>query len=105
MLEHLLRPLDVLSLVAVTHGIFNKIRPHDGGAEMQIDADDCQRVQTREVVDLVDRLQLTGSESVDGLANIVAASPTLARSAAAVLLVEILTQRALSRLTATDMLT
>jgi len=104
MLEHLLRPLGVLSLVAVTNGIFNKMRPHDGGPEMRIDADDCQRVQTQEIADLIDRLQLTGSESVNGLVTIVAASPVMASSAAAVLLVEILTRLALSRLLATDML-
>lgn len=93
-LENLLRPLDVVSLVAVTNGIFNQMRPHDGGPDMRIDADACQNVQAREVADLVDRLLLTGSESVDGLANIVAASSIMANSPAGVLLVEILTPRA-----------
>lgn len=104
MLEHLLGPLDVLSLVAVTNGILSDMRPHDGGPDMRIDPDVCLRVTKQDIADLVDRLQLTGSESVDGLANIVAASPIIASAAAAVLLVEILMRRPLLRHMTTDML-
>jgi hypothetical protein len=97
LLEHLLRPLGVLSLVAVADGIFAKIRFRSGWPEMNIRFEDAQNVQASDVIALVDRVQQVSVETLDGLAKMVIASPVLASSAAAALLVTVLMQRARNR--------
>ncbi len=96
-LEHLLRPLGLLSLLVVANGIFAKIRFRTGWQDMGVHLDDVQNVQVSDVIALVDRVQLVSVESVDSLAQIIRASPVMAGSAAAALLVTALVQRARSR--------
>jgi hypothetical protein len=96
-LEHLLRPLGVLSLLVVANGIFAKIRFRTGWQDMGVHLEDVQNVQVSDVIALVDRVQLVSVESVDSLAQIIRASPVMAGSAAAALLVTALVQRARAR--------
>ena len=97
MLEHLLRPLGVLALVAVADGIFAKIRFRGGWPDLHVRLEDAQNVQARDVITLVDYVQQVSVQAVDGLSQILAATPTMATSAAAGLLVTLLVQRAKSR--------
>jgi len=93
LLEQLLRPLGVLSLVAVAGGIFAKIRFRGGWHDFHVRLDDVQNVRVSDVVALVDYVQQVSVEAVDGLAHTLLASPMLAGSAATALLVSVLLQR------------
>lgn len=97
LLEHLLMPLGVLSLVAVANGIFAKIRFRSGWPDMNIRFEDAQSVQPSDVMALVDRVQQVSVRSLDGLAHLLTTSPVVSGSAAAALLVTVLMQRAHTR--------
>jgi hypothetical protein len=97
LIAQLLRPLGVLSLVAVADGIFAKIRFRSGWQDLSIRLEDLQNVRSSHVVALVDHAQQVSVETVDGLAQLLMASPVLSGSAAAVLLVSVLVQRARAR--------
>jgi hypothetical protein len=97
LLEHLLRPLGVLSLVAVANGIFAKIRFRSGWPDIHIRPEDAQNVQPSDVVSLVNHVQQVSVHAIDGLANMLAASPVMTGSAAAVVLMTVLLQRAQTR--------
>lgn len=97
MLELLLRPLGVLALVAVADGIFAKIRFRGGWPDLHVRLEDAQNVQASDVITLVDYVQQVSVHAVDGLAQMLAATPMMATSAAAGLLVTLLVQRARSR--------
>ena len=94
MLEHLLSPLGVLSLVAVANGIFADIRFRSGWRSLHVRLEDAQNVHVSDVVALVDHVQQVSVESVNALAKMLTASPTMAGSTAAALLVGVLLQRA-----------
>lgn len=97
LLEQLLRPLGVLSLVAVANGIFADIRFQRGWPDMHIQIEDAQKVQASDVVALVERVQQVSVDALNGLARMLAASPMMTYSAATVLLVTVLMQRARTR--------
>ncbi|MEI8028681.1 MAG: hypothetical protein WCH35_02725 [Comamonadaceae bacterium] len=97
LLEQLLKPLGILSLMAIANGVFARIRFTSGWPDMHIRWEDAQTVQAKDVVALVERVQLVSVSSVNGLAKMIAASPMMAGSAAAALLVTLLMQRARSR--------
>jgi hypothetical protein len=97
LLEQLLKPLGVLSLMAVADGIFAKIRFSSGWPDMQIRFEDAQKVQAKDVIALVERVQQVSVKSVDGLAKMLTASPVVTGSAAAALLAAMLMQRARTR--------
>lgn len=97
LIGYLMRPLGVLSLVAVANGIFAKARFHSTWPDMQLRPEDVRNVQPSDVVALVDRVQQVSVEAVDGLAQLLAASPVLSGSAAAAVLVAVLVQRSHSR--------
>ena len=92
LLEHLMRPLGVLSLVAVANGIFAKIRFRSGWPDIHIQPEDAQNVQVSDVITLVNHVQQVSAQAVDNLADMLASSPVLTSSAAAALLVSILIQ-------------
>ncbi len=94
MLEQLMMPLGVLSLVAVANGIFARIRFRSGWPEMQVRFEDAQNVQVSDVVALVNHVQQVSVQAIDGLAQLIAPSPVLAGSAAAAVLLKILLRRA-----------
>lgn len=97
MLEHLLRPLGVLALVAVADGNFAKIRFRGGWPDLHVRLEDAQNVQASDVITLVDYVQQVSVNAVDGLAQMLAVTPMMATSAAAGLLVTLLVQRARNR--------
>lgn len=97
LLEQLLRPLGVLSLVAIAGGIFAKIRFRSGWQDLKVPLEDLHQVHAADVMALVDHAQQVSVETVDGLAQMLIASPALASSAAAALLVAALVQRASRR--------
>ena len=97
LLEHLLKPLGVLSLVAIANGIFATIRFRSGTADLQVRVEDAQNVQPGDVITLVSHVQQVSIHAVDGLADMLGASPVMTGSAAAVLLVTLLVQRSRNR--------
>lgn len=97
LLEQLLRPLGVLALVALANGVFAKIRFRGGWPDIHVRLEDAQNVQVSDVIALVDYVQQVSVQAVDGLAQVLAATPTMATSAATVLLVTVLMQRSRNR--------
>nr|WP_295782305.1 hypothetical protein [Rhodoferax sp.] len=97
LLEHLLKPLGVLSMVAVANGIFADIRFRSDWSVLNVRLEDAQQVQSGDVITLVNYVQQVSIHAVDGLADMLAASPVLTGSAAAALLVSMLVQRARNR--------
>jgi hypothetical protein len=94
LLEQLLRPLGMLSLVAIADGIFAKIRFRSGWQDLSVRLDDIQNVRAAHVIALVDHAQQVSIETVDGLAQMLVASPALSGTAAAAVLVALLLKRA-----------
>ena len=94
LLEQLLRPMGVMSLFGIAGGVFANIRFRSGWQDMHVRLEDIQSVRSEQVVTLVGQVQQFSSEAVDGLAQMVTASPLLSSSAAAALLVTLLVQRA-----------
>ena len=94
MLEHLLKPLGVLSLLTVANGVFAKARFRGGWTTMQVQLDDIKNVQASDVAALVDYVQHVSIQVVDGLGQLLAAQPALASSSAAAVLVSVLMKRA-----------
>ena len=92
LLEHLLRPLSLLSLAAVADGIFADIRFGSGWPD-QIRLEDAQNVHVNHVVALVDYVQQVNIESINVLTRMLMPSPLMASSAAAALMVGVLMQR------------
>jgi hypothetical protein len=97
LLEQLMRPLGVLALAAVSNGLFARICFASGWPEMSIRWEDAQNVQAKDVVALVERVQLASLHSFDGLATILDNSSVLAGSAAAAVLSTVLFQTARNR--------
>lgn len=97
LLTHLMRPLGLLSLVAVANGIFAKLRFRDGWQDIQPRLEDVQNVHASDVVALVDHVQQVSVEAVDNLAHLLKATPVVTGSAAAAVLITILLQRANTR--------
>lgn len=86
LLERLLRPLGVLSLVAVAGGIFAKIPLRSNWQYLQVRIEDVQNVRSSDLIALVDHVQQVSVEAVTGVALMIASSPLMASSAAAVVL-------------------
>ena len=97
LLEQLMRPLGVLSLFGIAGGIFANIRFRSGWKEVSVRLEDIHAVRASEVMALVDHVQQVSVETVDGMAQLLTASPLLSGSAAAALLVTLLLRRAQSR--------
>jgi len=99
LLEHLIQPLGLLSLVAVANGVFAKIWFRRGWQDLQIRLEDTEIVRASDVVALVDYVEQVSIETVDGLAQMVGGSSLMAGSAVAAFLVIALVRRARSRRT------
>lgn len=93
LIGYLMRPLGVLSLVAVANGIFAKAMFRSTWPDVQLRLEDVSQVQTSDVVALVDRVQQVSVTAMDGLAQLLTGLPLLAGSAAAAMLVAVLVQR------------
>ena len=97
LLEHLLRPLGILSVFAVAGGAFANAKLHGGWRDLHVQWEDIQSVGAADVVALVDYAEQVSIEAVDGLAQWLVATPLLSGSTAAALLVTLLVQRARGR--------
>ena len=97
LIEHLLKPLGILSLVAVANGVFAKISLGSGWSHLKIRPEDAQRVSVSDVVALAHHVQQVSVQAVEGLAQIVARSPALAGSTATVMLLTMLARQSRER--------
>ena len=96
-LEPLLRPLGVLSLLAVANGMFANIRFRSGWPVMRIPLDELQNVTAADVIALVEYAQRGSGEAIAGLARMLSTSPLLGTSVAAGLLVTMIMGRRRTR--------
>ena len=90
LLEPLLRPLGLLSLFALADGAFARIWLRNGASELRVSPDEAQAISADHIADLVGYLEQASVESLDGLCQVIGASPLLAGSASAVLVVLVL---------------
>ncbi len=97
LLAHLIKPLGILSLMAVANGIFASIRFRSGWADVNVHLDELQNVQVGDVITLTTRVQQVSLQALDGLTQVLNTSPTLMGSAAAAVLLAVLVQRARNR--------
>lgn len=102
LVEQLVRPLGLLSLVAVAGGVFAGIRLRGGWPDFHVRLEDLPNVRASDVMALAEHAQQVSVEAVDGLAQVLAGSPVLAGSAAAALLVTLLVQRSRRRNAGSD---
>jgi hypothetical protein len=93
LLEALMRPLSLLSLAAVSGGVFMAIRLRDGWDTLQVRMEDTLNIRPPEVSALADMVQQVDADAIDGLARWLLGSPALATTAAAVLLMRALRAR------------
>jgi len=97
LLEHLMKPLGALALVGVCNGIFAKIWFRSGWHNLHIRPDDAQSVQGIDVISLVEYVQQANAETINGLASLLTTSPMMVYSAAAAMLVTVLSRRTQTR--------
>lgn len=97
LVAHLMKPLGILSLVAVANGVFASIRFRGASNQFSMGIDDVQNVQASDVIALASYAQQVSMEAVNGLAQILATSPAMMSSAAALLLVQILVRQSRKR--------
>ena len=96
LVEHLMKPLGILSLAAVANGIFVKIRFKGGWSDVPARMDDvqgAQGVQVSDVIDLANFAQQVSSDAIGGVSHMLASSPVMTSSVAAALLVKIVLRR------------
>ena len=97
MLEHLMRPLGILSLITIANGIFASIRLRNPSTDVMVAIEDTSAVQPNDVVKLADWVQQVSVEAFDSLAKLLSTSPVLTRSTAAVVLLSLLVQHSRRR--------
>ena len=97
LVAHLMKPLGILSLVAVANGVFASIRFRGASNDFPMGIDDVQNVQASDVIALASYAQQVSMEAVNGLTQILATSPAMMSSAAALLLLQILMRQSRQR--------
>ena len=97
LLEHLMRPLGVLSMAVVANGIFSKLRFLGGWPDLHIRLEDAEAIRAEDVVALVDYVQQASSDVMYGLVQVVSESPVLSATAGATLLIATLLKRSRTR--------
>ena len=102
LVDALLRPLGVLSVVAVAGGVFGKIRFHPDWPRLQDDQDLVRRVTSTDIVELVNHAQKVSFTVLDNLARVMSSSRAVTCSAAATLLVAVLVHRQSQRIDTND---
>jgi len=96
-IQTLMAPLGILSLAAIANGIFVKLRFKGDWSAVRNHMPEVQNIQISDVIALAERAQQVSLQSLDGLAQVLTSSPSLASSAAAAILITILTERARCR--------
>ena len=97
MLEQLLKPLGVMSLMGVAHGLFANLRFRGNPTDFHVRPEDALNVQANDISALVYHAQQFNVDAVDGLAQVLSASPLSTGSAAAAMLIAILMRRVRAR--------
>lgn len=97
LLEHLLRPLGVLSLAVVANGVFSKIRFLSGWPDPQIRPEQLESVRAEDVIALVEYVQQASWDVMNGLVQVVTESPVMSTTTAAAVLITVLLNRARRR--------
>jgi hypothetical protein len=99
LLEHLLKPLGVLSLAAIANGVFASITLGKGWgwSTAHISSEDAQRVKTGDVLALVHHVQQVSVQAIDSLSHLLASAPVLAGSTATAVLLAFLAKQATHR--------
>jgi hypothetical protein len=97
LLQHLLKPLSLLSLAAVANGLFARLTLGDGWAPRTLSNEDISRVDNSDVVALVSHVQQVSVQAVENLSKIITSSPVLAGSAAAAMLLTLLAKQRRNR--------
>lgn len=82
LLEPLLKPLGLLALASVCNGAFAYLAVASGKSRDSMRSEDVQRVQAHDVVTLARFVFQVSEHALVGLANSLAATPALPRSAA-----------------------
>ncbi len=90
LLEHLLRPLGILSMMGVANGAFARVCERPGWSDFSIRLEDTQKIDASEVLELAAYVQQFSAKALHGLLQIFGTSPSLASTATAALLVAIL---------------
>ncbi|WP_422014931.1 hypothetical protein [Roseateles sp.] len=98
LLEQLLRPLGILSLFAISNGVFAKAKLRGGWHDLHVRFDDIGAIHGSDVADLAAFAQQVSAEAMDGLARFLTASPVLLGSATAALLISVLARRRQERM-------
>jgi len=91
LVRQLMQPLGILSLLAVANGVFAKLRLQGGLSAWSTRLDE---VQVDDVVELASFVQQVSGQAMHSLAQWLSGSPVLLSSAAAVMLVKLLLDRA-----------
>jgi hypothetical protein len=94
LLELLVRPLGLLPLFALADGVFARIWFRSGQDRLQIRVEDALSVSGADIATLVAYVQQSSVEALDGLTQIINASPVLTGSAAAIVVMLALQRRA-----------
>jgi hypothetical protein len=94
MLEHLLRPLGILSLMGVSNGVFARVCERAGWSDFSIRIADTQKIGSNEVMALASYVQQFSAKAFHGLLHVFGTSPALASSATAALLIALLLRHA-----------
>ncbi len=97
MLEHLMRPLGILSLMAIANGVFASIRLRHSSIEPKVGLDEVLAIQSSDVVKLAGWVQQVSAEALDGLNQLLSTSPVLTRSTATAVLLTMLIRVAQQR--------
>jgi hypothetical protein len=93
LLDHLLKPLGLLSLAAVCNGAFANLALSRDLARMNIRPELAQTVDSEQVMALAAYVQQVSVQAVTGLSQVLTASPLLQGSVAASALVALLIKR------------
>lgn len=93
LIEHLMSPLSLLAVFAVANGLFARLWFQRGFQDNRIRVEDTFAVGKADVAALTDFVQQVSAETIDGIAQVVSASPGLAATAAAALLLAAIGRR------------
>lgn len=96
LIEALVRPLGLLCLAAVSSGVFTAIRLRSGWDTLQVRLEDTLNIRAPDVAALADMVQQVDADLLDSLRSVLA-SPSLAGTAAAALLLAMLARRTAAR--------
>ena len=93
LLNHLLRPVGPLALVAVAAGAFARLLPSDRWSGVQVRIDDVLSIRADQVLDLTLYVQQKAPEMLWGLSDLLGSSPVVLGTLSGVLLMAALRAR------------